>query len=390
MANPYIVIEQKDEKKKRGALAIILAIAFVAILAIGGTFAYLTYTANQTPNRFTTDPNITADVLEPMWTNAIDTSASNTYKASDGTAVPEKADNMMPGDEVAKNPFVVNTSKNGSDEYVALKLQFQKYVQPGENASATDDGYVNMTSEEVDKLFAVYAFGGTESAATGTKDTNAGWTTPDEWTQIVYASDTAAGTTDGSAEAAKGVTAGKANSNGSMYFYYNSSIAAETTAQAQAEKASTTITSADGDVTKAENYWNIDSSVRTSPLFTFVRYANGATQDKINALNNVLKGGAGKSAGDTGSANYTTDPGWRVVISGAAIQATADNAAADHAKTGTTENWIDLLDANKTTDGSSTTSKPTTVSGVRTDSGVTSPTSKIPEATNVKKDGTES
>ncbi len=395
MANPYIVIEQKDEKKKRGALAIILAIAFVAILAIGGTFAYLTYTANQTPNRFTTDPNITADVLEPMWTNAIDTSASNTYKASDGTAVPEKADNMMPGDEVAKNPFVVNTSKNGSDEYVALKLQFQKYVQPGENASATDDGYVNMTSEEVDKLFAVYAFGGTESAATGTKDTNAGWTTPTGWTQIVYANDTAAGTTDGTSEAIKGVTAGKANSNGSMYFYYNSSIKAETKAQAEAEKASTTETGIDGEgqptsTTTYEDYWNIDDEVRTSPLFTFVRYANGATQEKINALNNVLKGGKGKSAGDTGSANYTTDPGWRVVISGAAIQATADNAAADHAKTGTTENWIDLLDANKTTDGSSTTSKPTAVSGVRTDSGVTSPSTKIPEATNVKPDGTES
>ncbi len=388
MANPYIVIEQKDEKKKRGALAIILAIAFVAILAIGGTFAYLTYTANQTPNRFTTDPNITADVLEPMWTNAIQTDDKTTDNvdegvyASDGTAIPTAASNMMPGDEVAKNPFVVNTSKNGSDEYVALKLQFQKYVQPGTNPSATADGYVNMTSEEVDKLFAVYAFGGTESAATGSSTTNAGWTTPSGWTQIVYADDTAAGTTDGTST---GVTAGKANSNGSMYFYYDTKIAAETTAQAQAEKASTTTTGADGEVTKAENYWNIDSSVRTSPLFTFVRYANGATQDKINALNNVLKGGAGKSAGDTGSVNYTTDPGWRVVISGAAIQATDANTAASHATTNATEKYTTLLDANSQTDGSSTTSKPTAASGVRTSSSL-----GIPEATNVKPNGTES
>ncbi len=381
MANPYIVIEQKDEKKKRGALAIILAIAFVAILAIGGTFAYLTYTANQTPNRFTTDPNITADVLEPMWTNAIDTTASNTYKASDGTAVPEKADNMMPGDEVAKNPFVVNTSKNGSDEYVALKLQFQKYVQPGESTSTTNDGYVNMTSAEVDALFAVYAFGGTESAATGTSTTNAGWTTPSGWTQIVYANDTAAGTTDGTST---GVTAGKANSNGSMYFYYDTKIAAETTAQAQAEAASTTTGEDESAVTKAEDYWKIPNTVRTSPLFTFVRYANGATQDKINALNNVLKGGKGKSASDTGSANYTTDPGWRVVISGAAIQATADNTAASHATTNATEKYTTLLDANKTTDGSSTDSKPTAASGVRTSSSL-----GIPEATNIKPDGTK-
>lgn len=370
MANPYIVIEQKDEKKKRGALAIILAIAFVAILAIGGTFAYLTYTANQTPNRFTTDPNITADVLEPMWTNAIDT--TNTYKASDGTAVPEKADNMMPGDEVAKNPFVVNTSKNGSSEYAGLKLQFQKYVDTS-NDSTENGSYVNMTSSEVDALFAVYAFGGTESAATGSETTTAGWTTPTNWNQILTDSDTGAGYIDGSSTQ---VTAGKANSNGSMYFYYTTALTAETKTVAQAE----------ADTGDNKDYWNIASTYRTTPLFTYVRYVNGATQANINTLNKVLKGGKGKSAGDEGSVNYTTDPGWRVVISGAAIQATGDNTAADHAKTAAaTERWTTLLDANSTTDGTSTTSKPTTASGVRTDSALTT---KLPEVTNVKPDGT--
>ena len=68
MENPYIVVEQKQEKKRRGALAILLAIAFCAILAIGSTFAYLTWTTNQTANRMTTNPKVTADLLEPAWT----------------------------------------------------------------------------------------------------------------------------------------------------------------------------------------------------------------------------------------------------------------------------------------------------------------------------------
>ena len=357
MANPYIVIEQKDEKKKRSGLAIILAVAFAAILAIGGTFAYLTYTANQTPNRFTTDPNITADVLEPMWTNKID----NSTTASDGEKIPVAADNMMPGSEVAKNPFVVNTSKNGSKEYAGLKLQFQKYVQPGESTDASKDGYVNMTASEVAALFKVYAFAGTEAAATGSKTTGAGWTTGTGWTQILSADDTAVGT---------GVTAGLANSDGAMYFYYGTALTAETSSQVTSESQS-------------DNYWNIPSATRTAPLFTFVRYANGATQADINALNKILK--SGKSLND-GTGNYTSDPGWRVVISGAAIQATDDNTAASHAATDAAEKWTTLLDANSKTDGTSTTSKPTTASGVRADSSL-SP--NIPEASNIKPDGSK-
>ena len=381
MANPYIVIEQKDEKKKRGALAIILAIAFVAILAIGGTFAYLTYTANQTPNRFTTDPNITADVLEPMWTNAIqadDTATDDVDEgvyASDGTAIPTAADNMLPGSVVAKNPFVVNTSKNGSNEYVGMKLQFQKFVKTTEDGSG-DDGngsYVNMNSSEVDKLLAVYAFNtGTATDATGTKSTAAGLKigsatelgTNNNWVQILTDNDTAAGTTDGSeAGESNKVTAGKANSNGSMYFYNSATISAETAAEVTAESAS-------------DGYWNVPSTKRSAPLFTYVRYINGATQENINALTTVLTTGANS----TGK-NYTTDPGWRVVISGAAIQATSDNTAADHAATAAAEKWTTLLDANSVTTDTSSTSKPTAASGVRTGK-------DIPEATNIKPDRT--
>ena len=329
MGTPYIVIEQKEDKKRRGTIAIVLAIAFVLILGVGGTYAYLTYTANQTPNRFTVDPNITADVLEPAWTNAAAETGHGT--ASDSTAIPAAADNMLPGSVVTKNPFVVNTSKNGSDEYAGLKVQFQKW-----NGTA----YVNMSGTEVATLLSCYAF----ATDTTDEDTAAGFTNlGDGWTQIV----------DAAADGTYGVTTeGTANSTGAMYFYNTSKIAAETAAEVDAE-------------TTTGDTWSIPDTKKTTSLFTYVRFVDKATQTQINAMNAILS--------PTGST--IADPGWRVLISGAAIQATDDNSAAEFA-TDTSANWKTLLDANSTTDGSSTSSKPTVASGVRA-------AKTIPEATNL-------
>ncbi len=339
---PVIVIDQKESTKKRGALAIVLAIAFVAILGIGGTFAYLTWTTNQTPNRFTTDPTVTADVVEPAWTNAID--STGTYKASDGTAVPKAADNMLPGTEVAKNPFVVNTSNNGSEEFAAIKLQFQKWQVTSEGA--TTGSYVNMSDADVATLLKNYAF----LQAAGSADSTAGLTLGTGWTQITdknYFDGTNAG------------TAGSANTSGAMYFYYGTALKAETEAVAEAES---TTTNADT--------WNITSDYRTTPLFTHVRFIDTATQTNINALNKVLAGSA-----------KPADPGWRVVISGAAIQATSGKAASDFVDTTGTENWKTLLDQLKNTTDADSTAKPSAATGVRASK---SPlTTKIPEASQV-------
>ena len=344
--NPYIVIEQKDESKRKGWVAGALAICFVALLAVGGTFAYLTWTTNQTPNRFTTDPTVTADLLEPAWTNA---ATSEDHKASDGTKIPAAADNMLPSSEVAKNPFVVNTSRNGSDIYAGMKLQFQKWVVDTEGGDASGK-YVNMTSDEVDTLLACYAF----SSSAGSKTKKAGMNTTDNslgtnWTQI----NTTMAADYGAAE-------GKANSNGAMYFYNTEKIKAETDTEAAAETE-------DGDT------WNIPDNAKTSSLFTHVRFIDTATQDQINALNKVLK-----SASSSTGTNYAKDPGWRVVISGAAIQATSNNNANDFVASSGAESWKTLLDANTETTDSTKTSKPTAATGVR--SGKTT----LPEASNVK------
>ena len=382
---PVIVIDQKESTKKRGALAIVLAIAFVAILGIGGTFAYLTWTTNQTPNRVTTDPVVTADLLEPTWTTAAKASAEATDddkkgKASDGEYIPLAADNMLPGAEVAKNPFIVNTSKNGSKVYAGMKLQFQKWVATNAD-DKTKGKYVNMTDTEVAAVLAVYAFYTPASDATDTTKATqtAGLTAGTGWTEI------AASTSDGS-------TSGTYAQAGTKYFYYAPAVATGSTAYDVAIKAlpSTWVASSE---TASDAHWSIGADYRTTDIFTAVRMVNGATQEQINTLRKALNSKIDDDDDATDAAS-PADPGWRVVLSGAAIQATTDKAPADFVSNATV-NWKALCDANSTADGTSTTAKPSTATGIRTGFTTGSYSSAnagtvqgVPEATNIKADGT--
>ena len=478
MENPYIVVEQKQEKKRRGALAILLAIAFCAILAIGSTFAYLTWTTNQTANRMTTNPNVTADLLEPAWTQAITTSGDNAAYGSDNVLIPKAANNMVPGSVVAKNPFVVNTTKvgdeatSGVDAYAGMKLQFQKWVSTTGGAgtgAAHDEGatgyWVNMTSNEVDTLLAVYGFSQKGASATpsttsaGINNFDSGTSTGNplgaNWVQITDNKSYGCGTKDGT----NAISAGQANQTGAMYFYNTEALIAESQAQAEAEAANTandsqvtydgtniiggTVANTDKSIISDTENWNNpytyksvttaipkDSTTdegsgttkaanyRTSSLFNSIRYVDGATQAQINALNNVLTNGAGTdttntSAADgkviynkveyTKNANKTTDPGWRVVVSGAAIQAvksTDGNSytkqASDFKSSDTTDasaNWVALLDATGTTDEKSS-QKPKDPTGWRntTNAGAKNADRKlgvngIPNPSQINKDG---
>jgi hypothetical protein len=165
-----VVIEQQGENKKRGALAVILAVAFVAMLGIGSTFAYMQWTGNQTPNRFTVDKGLKADLVEPAWTKAAAASTGYPDVASDGTTkIPHLANNFSTvGTTVAKDPYVVNTSmvgneqdQAGADAYVAIRLTFQKWVASSAGAGTgqnhTEEGkYVTMSDEEVQAFFKCY------------------------------------------------------------------------------------------------------------------------------------------------------------------------------------------------------------------------------------------
>lgn len=280
-----IVVEQQEKKKRGGVLAAALTIALVAVLCVGSTLAYLTYTTNQAANRFTVgDAKVTADLLEPEWDKAV-AAADAASVASDGTKIPDGAYNMLPASEAAKNPFVVNTSANGATGYAGMKLQFEKY-----NGTA----YVPMTNDDVTALLKVYAL----STATGTK--TPGLTTAAGWTACAGA--------------------GYDTEAGAKYYYYATELQAETTAEHTAEDATETL--------------GIPEAKRTTPLFSYVRFAENATQADVDALNTILT---------TASA---AKPGWRVTVSGAVIGSEGlTETAPDFVDTTKTLSWKSVLDA---------------------------------------------
>lgn len=100
--------------KQSKRMKVILSICLVAVLAIGGTWAYLSTQTQKLTNVFTFQENITADLTEPGWTGGTD---------ENDNGIPDAAENMVPGSEVSKDPQITNTSN--IDEYVAIKLTFQ-------------------------------------------------------------------------------------------------------------------------------------------------------------------------------------------------------------------------------------------------------------------------
>ena len=90
---------------KKNRLTIILAIALVAVLAVGGSLAYLATLTNQIPNAFSFAENIKARLDEPNWD-------------------PDDAQNLIPGYEVRKDPMVTNVSNNEVDEFTAIRVSF--------------------------------------------------------------------------------------------------------------------------------------------------------------------------------------------------------------------------------------------------------------------------
>ena len=337
-----IVIDQQEQRKKKSALAVILAVAFVAILGIGGTFAYLTYTANQTPNRVTTG-KITADLLEPAWTNAAkvsSTSGNNATKASDGEYIPAAASQMMPGSSVAKNPFVVNTSTNkNAKEYGCIKLQFQKWQQ---TATGSNNGtWANCSTEETTILLKAYAL---TTSSTNDASATGGITVNDGWTQIGEAAD------------------------GAYYFYNSTPIQSIANVANYKENAS-------------NDTWGIATNYRTVPLF-----------DKIVCVANpTYDGGESLSFLEMNGDVANTTPGWRVVVTGGAVQA-VDGVEVSNL----TEQFTEVLD--------STAGNPTTGTGIRAnlntgaynlsnthyDTGATygnTLNSALPEATNIHTSG---
>ena len=108
-------------KKKTILAAVVLLLVFV----VGGAIAYFTDTDTKT-NTFTIG-NVDITLTEPAWTELDSTTDAN------DNDIPDAAEDMMPGETVAKDPTINNVSTK-NPAYVFMKVEV-----PCSNIIATDD-----------------------------------------------------------------------------------------------------------------------------------------------------------------------------------------------------------------------------------------------------------
>ena len=123
------------KRKKKGYLAtLILCGILVAVLAVGGTLAWMTASTETKTNSFSVaSGTMTATLTEPAFTA--------TEQA--------KATKLKPGDVIMKNPTVTNTTaaSDGTSEWVGLKLTFTK-----------GDGTTQLNATEMALLMRVISY----------------------------------------------------------------------------------------------------------------------------------------------------------------------------------------------------------------------------------------
>lgn len=159
LQNASVVVVNNKQNKRRNPLVWVMVLAFAAVLGVGGTFAYLTFTTPAVENDLSTTTGLKAQIVEENWNKA-------------GGA--DSATHMAPGDIVAKDPLVWNTS-DSEKAYVAMELTFQK---------KSGGSWVDMTEDEVNKLLAVYSiYAGDTTPSTQASDVainSADWTKIDD------------------------------------------------------------------------------------------------------------------------------------------------------------------------------------------------------------------
>ena len=124
---------------KKKIISCCLAVALVVVAVAGGTLAYFTDDANKV-NDFTVG-NVDIDIVEPNWEDAVEAN---------------KNDNMYPGQEIKKDPTVVNTGNN--PVFVRVKLTNE----------LSDTVKINYTvTNEWEKVGSYYYFKGEVAALDG-------------------------------------------------------------------------------------------------------------------------------------------------------------------------------------------------------------------------------
>lgn len=122
-------MQNKTKSKLLATCAVVSALA----LGVGGTLAYLT--DNETHTNTFTVGNVHVDLLEPSWPQADENK----------NGVPDAAEDLVPNEEVAKDPKVQNTGENDA-------IVFMRVTVPMKDVSlVADDGTV--ANHAVQELF---------------------------------------------------------------------------------------------------------------------------------------------------------------------------------------------------------------------------------------------
>lgn len=118
--------------KKKKLIKGLVAVALIAIIGIGATFAYLTMTTNTATNNFAgTTKNINGNLTEDKWNQT-------------------KANSYQPGDVLAKNPVV--TLGDSENAYVAMSIDYYGNGATYDSKSGAVEG--KKISQDAFKQFA--------------------------------------------------------------------------------------------------------------------------------------------------------------------------------------------------------------------------------------------
>ncbi len=138
-------------KNMKKTLVMVVSLALVAMLAIGGTLAYLTVDPIEKSNVFTVGD--------------IDIELNEKYDGTKGAATPEeildadgnmtgvKYNGVMPGDYLQKEVSVANTGKNPA--YVAVEVTFDNALEIN---NAIDEVYEKRYSKDTPEVQAIYDY----------------------------------------------------------------------------------------------------------------------------------------------------------------------------------------------------------------------------------------
>lgn len=118
---------------KKKAAATITACGLIAAMMVGGTLAYLTDNETHT-NSVQVSGNVRVDLVEPNWPE----------EDTDGNGVPDEAEDVVPNQEISKDPKLINTGENPIFGFIRLTVPVKDVTKVGDNGAILNrDGTEN-------------------------------------------------------------------------------------------------------------------------------------------------------------------------------------------------------------------------------------------------------